>query len=233
MNPFSDFSEQVLAHFSRASQDFTLAEDQTALTQAQQDYLLREVNLSSRKIFYGRQVHGNRIKVVTEKDLPVRDPIELADGFVTNAPGIALAVRTADCLPVFFFDPQKKSVGMVHAGWRGTQQGIVNEAIQVMAKAWGSVPSDLVAALGPCIRPCCYAVANNFQAIFPNETEERDGQMFLDLALANRNQLEAAGVQRQHIRDVKMCTCCNSTFFSFRRDKEKAGRHLSLIMLKK
>jgi len=225
------FPPQVFVHFSDSSRDFKLEEDQVELSFRQKEYLAQAVKPEA-GIFYGRQVHGKRVVAVSKKDLPVRSPLVEADGFVTNMPGLALLVRTADCLPVFLFDPRRKAVGMIHAGWRGTQQKIAAEALAVMQKEFGGAAVDIRAALGPRIGPCCYTVGEDFKKFFPDETIEREGKIFFDLALANTRQLIAAGVKPENIKDTRQCTACDEEYFSYRRQGDKAGRHVSVIMLK-
>ncbi len=226
------FPDAVLLHVSARQQDFLLPQDRSEFDQGQKDYLSRELGLSADKVYFGRQVHGNLIVPVTAKDVPPASPLKEADGFVTNVPGIALAVRTADCLPVFLFDSRHRAVGMVHAGWKGTEQKIVVAALETMKKEFGTSPEDVTAAFGPCIRRCCYKVGAEFGDKFPDETFIQYETYFFDIALANRNQLLDAGVVAERLFDDGSCTCCDPQYFSHRRDGETAGRHLSLIMLK-
>jgi len=177
-------------------------------------------------------VHEKNIVVVGEKGVPLKTPIAQADGFVTNVPGIALAVRTADCLPIFLFDPRKQAIGIIHAGWKGTQQRIAVAALETMQREYGSQPQDILAMFGPCIRRCCYEVGEDFGETFPDETFVRFGKYFLDLPLVNRTQMLDAGVLLEHIQDDDVCTDCEDELFSYRREGEQAGRHLSLIQIK-
>lgn len=225
------FPPQILAQTTPRWQDFTLPKERDTLSSSQKDYLKNESNIASDRIFYGRQVHGNGIVVVTEKDVPLQSPLHRADGFVTNCSGLALGVRTADCLPIFMFDSKKKAVALVHAGWQGSEKKVALAALTAMNKQYGTRAADVLVAFGPCIRSCCYEVGKDFQTLFPKETSEKDGKFFLDVVLANKNQLLSAGVTVPHICDEGLCTCCSKEFYSFRREGTKAGRHLSLMML--
>ena len=224
--------EQIFTHFTSREQDFTLPKDQDALTVPQTEYLRQVLTVPPEKIYYGRQVHGNTIVAVGEKDVPVKSAIAQADGFVTNVPGIALAVRTADCLPVFLFYPKHRAIGMIHAGWKGTQQQIAVAALDAMRREYGSQPQDVLAMFGPCIRRCCYEVGEDFGNTFPDETFVRFGKYFFDLPLANRTQMLEAGMVPEHIQDDEICTDCEDELFSYRREGEQAGRHLSIIQIK-
>jgi hypothetical protein len=124
-------------------------------------------------------------------------------------------------------------VAAVHAGWRGTAAGIVRRAAARMTDWFETDPADLYAAIGPCIRECCYEVglevASEFTEVFP-EWPPLAGKRHLNLVEANRRQLQAAGVLAGHISDSGLCTfCLPEYFFSFRREPANAGRMLSAI----
>ncbi len=149
-------------------------------------------------------------------------------------PGGAAGVFTADCVPILLFDPRTRLGAAVHAGWRGTIARGPAAAVAALAGA-GARPPDLLAAIGPRIGPCCYAVgedlAARFAAAFGADVARRaPGGPFLDLGLANRRALAAAGVAR--IAEIAVCTACaggGRAFFSYRRDGAIAGRQLSFL----
>jgi polyphenol oxidase len=109
-----------------------------------------------------RQIHSDVIHSITA---PSDEPL-VGDGLVTNIPGIVLAVQTADCLPVILVDPRKRAVGVFHAGWRGTVKRIVEKGVGVMRLHFGTRPGDLVAAIGPGVRNCCYTVGEEVRDKF-------------------------------------------------------------------
>ena len=100
-----------------------------------------------------------------------------------------------------------------------------------MQETWGTCPEDLMVAFGPHIRVCCYEVGEECAVEFPKEVVARGNTLYLDLSLVNKEQLVGLGVLAQNISGCNTCTCCNDRFFSYRREGEKAGRHLSLIMI--
>lgn len=168
------------------------------------------------------QVHGDR--VIEAGEAPAQ-----ADGLWTASPGVALGIKTADCIPLLLEDPVGKRVAAVHSGWRGTYAAIAERAV----KALGARPAELRAAIGPCIRVCCYVVsdelADQFTARFGDVVERRAGRPHLDLAKTVRLQLTRAGVSR--IDDVEgLCTSCDRRFHSFRREKGAPGRQVSFIV---
>ncbi len=178
-----------------------------------------------------RQVHGTGMLLCAG---PGRFHACAADILIGHEAGCAVGVRTADCLPVLIADPRFGTVAAVHAGWRGTVQGVVTEAVRHM-RALGATPSDLIACLGPCIGACCFevdaATAARLAASCPGaDAHVRAGQ-HVDLAAINIAQLVQAGVAGDRIEHLKACTCCREAeFFSYRRDGKRSGRHLSIVV---
>jgi YfiH family protein len=109
-----------------------------------------------------KQIHSDIIHVLRSAPEHALN----GDGLVTNVPGLLLAVKTADCVPVLIVDPKQRVVGAFHAGWRGTAKRIVEKGVGVMRRDFGSDPTDLRAAIGPCIRACCYEVGEEVQETF-------------------------------------------------------------------
>ena len=101
-----------------------------------------------------------------------------------------------------------------------------------MTEQWQTPPEDLKVVLGPAIRSCCYEVGKEFLEYFPREVSAKDQHLYLDLPLVNKTQLTFWGVRTENIFDCQICTCCDPRFFSYRRDGPKAGRMVSVMMLK-
>ncbi len=188
-----------------------------------------------------RQVHGNRLLDVSEQD--GRDPPR-ADGLVAlrgESPGPVPwvpAVRVADCVPVLIAAGDGGAVAAVHAGWRGTAAGIAIRAVERLARR-GMRPEGLRAALGPSIGPCCYEVgspvveavarATGVDGSVISRTGE-GGAVHLDLRLANRLQLESAGLPPHSVACAPWCTACESRMlYSYRREGVAAGRMMACI----
>jgi YfiH family protein len=147
------------------------------------------------------------------------------DALLTSEPGVAVSVRTADCFPVLLADPETRSVAAIHAGWRGTVSGVVRTSLDRMRSEFGTDAANVYAAMGPGIGACCYQVGVEVARQF-GMTEAGN----VDLAVENRNQLIAAGLQPDRIEQVGGCTFCNpAQFFSWRRDHDRAGRMVSFI----
>ena len=181
------------------------------------------------------------------------------DASLTSHPGLLLAVQTADCVPILLIDPRKHAIAAIHAGWRGTLARVAQKAVGRMQLEFRSKPSDLLAALGPSIGPCCYEVGVELVAKFTAQfadaaeyfDEPRSGDepnplqwlsmappghqpppknVHLDLRKANRSQLLAAGLRPQNIFTSELCTACRTDlFFSYRREGRQSGRLLSII----
>ena len=152
---------------------------------------------------------------------------------MTDVPGLRLAVRTADCVPILLVDTRARAVAAVHAGWRGTARSICAKAVAAMRERFGSRPENVLAAVGPGIGPCCYEVgrevAIQFRDTFP-ERYDLEEKAHLDLPEANRRQLLGAGLLTNHVCLARLCTCCSPReFHSWRRDRERAGRMIALV----
>jgi YfiH family protein len=166
-----------------------------------------------------RQIHSGIVREAPEAG---GDRFAEGDAVVVSRQGTLVGVRTADCVPILIADGRTRAVAAVHAGWRGSAATIVQGAVREMAARYGSRPADLHAAIGPAIGSCCYAVGPDVAQLF-GSTESR-----IDLEAINRRQLEEAGVE--DIWQAGECTFCEAArYFSFRREKEAAGRMLSFV----
>jgi polyphenol oxidase len=176
-----------------------------------------------------RQIHSDR--VLNAHALLDREAE--GDALITNDIGKSIGVRTADCVAILLLDSRTRAVAAVHAGWRGTAAKLVERTLESMRENFRTDPLDIFAAIGPCIRACCYEVGSEvetqFAPFFP-EWEQPTGKRKLDLPEANRRHMRAAGVNRDRIFDCGFCTSCQTAqFFSFRREPENAGRMIASI----
>lgn len=169
-----------------------------------------------------KQIHSNLVLLAEHPGLPGE-----GDALITNRPGLAISIRTADCYPILLADPRNRAIAAIHAGWRGTAGRIVCEALEKMKVEFGTEPSDVLAAIGPGIGVCCYEVGDEVARKFGFS-----GRINLDLAAENRDQLESSGVSAHNIEALGVCTFCDAErIFSYRREKEKAGRMTSFIQI--
>ena len=195
------------------------------------------------------QVHGCQIREVVDPLTP-RSALEGVDALVTNVPGVAISVRTADCIPVLLYDPVHKAVAAVHDGWRGTVQRLSQKVISFMHDRYGTCAADVLAVIGPGIGPESFQVgqevADEFAAAgFPMDQILTDcgpkaptndnpmaGGLHIDLWKANQWLLEEAGVVSANIQVAGICTYKTyDRFFSARREGTKCGRIINFIKM--
>lgn len=172
------------------------------------------------------QVHGVHV-------LHVKAPgfYPETDAVVTDTPGLALTIQTADCVPICLVDSTRPAVGLVHAGWKGSVQAIAHKAIRLMHEAFGSRAEKMDAFLGPSIGPCCYEVGvdvtGQFDPIYLEGTR-------LNLWQYNFDLLVKSGVGRDRIYVARICTKCHSDrFFSHRAGGGKTGRMMAVLAIQK
>ena len=234
------FSEDVSAIFSKKGLDFRLDKRKNPCFEksfdALGDFLLKRFFFDIKKegVLFPEQVHGNLIIKVAPHGIKASIcVIPKSDGLVTTAKRIAIAMLSADCLPIFLYDPKDKAIGIMHAGWKGTQMGIAQRAIQIMAKEFHTDTNSLKVLLGPCIRSCCYNIEKERADLFKGYYVKRHDSYFLDMVSLNMDQLKNQGVLEENIIDCGICTSCNSMdFFSYRRHGKECGRTISLILKK-
>ncbi len=182
------------------------------------------------------QVHSANV-VIT--DGPRNDrPHTKGDIILTDDPGVTLLMRFADCVPILLYDPNRRAIGIAHAGWLGTVRRAVEFAVQAMVQTFRSDPADLLAGLGPAIGPDHYTVGEEvieqIEASFGRETSRhlvrRDGKTYLDLWSANHALLQGQGVA--HIEVAQICTACHiNDWYSHRSEGGKTGRFGAAIAL--
>jgi YfiH family protein len=230
--------EQVAPHlFSTRQLGFTSPSDQEQLRRA----------VGADAVVMVSQVHGNRVLVIrSAKQLPSRDAE--ADAIVSCAPGIAVAVRAADCVPLLMADRTTGAVAAVHAGWRGTAARVATAALEALGRESGASPADVLVAIGPSIGPCCYEVGSELVDLFaaagherylidrwfatppPQRGSRERPPLRLDVAGANRDQLVLAGVPDNQIFMSGLCTAMHlDVLTSYRAEKDQAGRLVAAI----
>jgi polyphenol oxidase len=156
-----------------------------------------------------QQVHGTRIGVV-DRATAGDQCFNRCDGLITNQRGVCLGIYVADCCAVYLIDPLRNAIGLVHSGKKGTELGVVSNAIRAMDEHFGSLAADLVVQLSPCIRPPHY------------ET---------DFAAEIVRQCRDLSVVAVH--DCGVCTACDlNRYYSYRAEKGKTGRMLALLAMK-
>ncbi|MBE0409964.1 MAG: peptidoglycan editing factor PgeF [Anaerolineales bacterium] len=176
------------------------------------------------------QVHGNSV-ICTKAPRAYGKPHQKADAIFTDHPEITLFMRFADCVPILLFDPRKKVIGLVHAGWQGTVNKLVSEALDAISAQYGCAHGDIMAAIGPSICPDHYSVGeevvNKVKSEFGKDAEtlinEREGRYHFNLWEANRLLLESKGIKDIFVSNI--CTACNlNDWYSHRGEAGHTGR---------
>ncbi len=188
------------------------------------------------------QIHSADVRVIRDfEDAKQNNDKDKCDAIVSNVPNVLVGVKTADCVPVLLGDVRTKTFSAVHAGWRGTLNSIVINAVNKMREEFGTRAEDIRASIGPAASGKCYEVGadvidaftNNFSNAETLFTATKEGHAFIDLHKANRDQLISAGVNPEKIHVAPYCTMTRTDlFFSYRVEKKlygKTGRLLSVI----
>lgn len=194
--------------------------------------LAAALGLDGVAIHWPTQVHGaDAVAIREETAAGAARNAGACDALVTDRPGAALVVQTADCVPILLWTP--RAVGAAHAGWRGTARNVAGAAVAAL-RDLGAAPEKIRAWLGPSIGPCCYEVGGEVAAQFAGEfvrAECGSGKFRLDLRAVNVAELEAAGVPRRNVLVHPACTKCGGEkYASWRRDGATAGRMIALIV---
>lgn len=217
---------------------FELGEGVEAFTAGRDAVLPYEVTV-------GHQVHGIKVAEVSRPGM-TREELEGYDALVTNVPGCAIGVRTADCIPVLLYDPVRRVVGAAHAGWRGTVNRVVQKTIFKMVRLYHTKPSDILALVGPGISVKHFQVGeevvegfkdNGFpiDLMYQWQGPKRPGMIgghHVDLKEANRWLLSEAGVPDGNIIISDLCTFTEENLYSARREGNACGRNINAIMLR-
>jgi YfiH family protein len=186
---------------------FSLRENYAHCTITSLEEKLHGMGFQSDDYVYCEQVHGNHVAVVDQTFLGKK--VSATDALVTQEKGLVLVIQTADCCPIFLYDPEEEAVGLIHSGKKGTQLDILTHTISKMREVFGTEPKNLQMALGPCIRPPFYEI---------------------DFAAEIIAQGKRAGVLQIH--DCELNTGADlNRFYSYRMEKGKTGRHYSAICL--
>lgn len=196
-------------------------------------------------VIQGHQIHESRVAVIDRPGM-TREELEGYDAFITKLPGVAIGVRTADCVPVLLYDPEKRVVAAIHAGWKGTVLHISQCAINVMVQDFKCRPESIRAAIGPAIGPDSFQVGEEVATRFkeagfpvddiwsfrgPGDGRPMSGGHHIDLFKANRWLLEQAGILSENIHECGIDTYTTEAFFSARREGVACGRIINAIML--
>lgn len=213
------------------------------------DIVLRNYNLvceaaglNFSRLTRTNQKHGTVVTEVTDDNVgcgffePSFDP---TDALITKLADTPIVVHTADCVPVLFYDRVNRAIGAAHAGWRGMAAGVIEATINAMEKAYGTDAADVVAAVGPCIGPCCFEVDDDVADVFIHDfgegvlvTPECGEKVRVDLPKCAFEALTGRGVPEKNIDISGECTKCSETYYySHRRQGEQRGSQVAIIQI--
>lgn len=200
------------------------------------------------KLVFSDQVHNTNIHVIKRKEdagkgIIKESDIKETDGLVTNLTDIPIMTFYADCVPIYFYDKEKKVIGLAHSGWKGTVKNIAKKMVDTMKAEYGSLSSDIVCAIGPSICRKCYEVddivMDRIRECFTEEEIDKisdnkgDGKYQLDLHMACKINLLNAGVLPENIAMPDLCTSCNKNIlYSHRASRGMRGNLAAVMMLK-
>jgi polyphenol oxidase len=194
----------------------------------------RSVGIDQPDIVCMNQIHSGKVYVVKNAS---RLTLPETDGLITSQKHLPLAVRTADCLPVLFYDPKNEVIGVAHAGYKGLLNNILENMIQRFVSDFKSDPKDILIGIGPSIEMKCYQVGDDrieeFRKAFPafkNMFTEKGGKFYLDLRAVAQQCLKKEGILKEHIEVMNICTKCDENFYSYRRG-DRDIRFASVISL--
>ncbi|MDZ7719178.1 MAG: peptidoglycan editing factor PgeF [Balneolaceae bacterium] len=190
--------------------------------------LLNELELNSGSIALAKQVHGSNIQFVKEPGIYAD-----TDGLITNKRGLSLGIQVADCAAVLIADEDNGIIGAFHSGWRGAVANIIPKGLKKMEDLGGKV-EHFKAYISPCISEEMFEVGEEVAIQFPEKFVDRFTytKPHIDLKGFLSDQMEKIGVKKSQIEVSSECTMQDLRFFSYRREREKAGRMLGLISLK-
>lgn len=218
--------------------------DQEEDIRKNREALCRSLGISDDRIVMPHQVHEAKVANIDEAFLALDTEARLTalegvDSLMTNLSGVCIGVSTADCIPLLLYDKVHHAACAIHAGWRGTVKRIVEKAVEAMAAAYGTRPSQLRAQIGPGISLDCFEVGDEVYEAFSaagfdmSTISRREAKWHIDLPECNRQQLVAAGVPPDAIRLSGVCTYQQyHHYFSARRLGIRSGRIFTGIMLR-
>lgn len=195
-----------------------------------------------KKIITAEQIHSANVEIYSSGVGGQYEVLSETDAIVTDEENMVLIVRTADCLPILYADPEHGIIGISHNGWRGTLKRISERVIEAM-ESKGASRENIVVVMGPGINSCCYDIPEERYFDFMAELGEeygafpmRGGKRRLNLVKLNHSLLVRAGLKQEHIDFFPFCTSCyRERFFSYRRDyhqhRDKFGEMFSYIVL--
>jgi len=196
------------------------------------------LNLPEEQLVFPQQTHTNCVAEIYS--IP-KSELKETDALISNKPGICICVQTADCVPVLMYDSVQKIIAVVHAGWRGTVNKIVEKTVQKMISGYGSHPQNIYAAIGPSIGPKVYEIGNEVVDSVKNSFSQSEkiliknnsGKFHFNLWEANKQLLQTNNIPTDNIEVLGECSFeLTDKYYSARREGVETGRMVSGLYLK-
>jgi YfiH family protein len=206
--------------------------DKIGVVKKNRKYVFDLLKIEEDKLAIPKQIHSAFVKNASEPGM-----YSETDALYTNSIEILLSVQTADCLPIFVYDPNKKVIAVIHAGWKGSLKGIVPKTLELLIKEFAIDTINLKIAIGPGIQGTCFEVREDVYSKFPDiflKEHESNEKKYLNLQAYIKNQLMVNGIVENNIYIDTTCTHCDTDrFYSYRCDKDQSGRMMGIIGFKK
>lgn len=172
------------------------------------------------------QIHSNNVQIVKSPGI-----YEQTDSVITQKKGLVLCIQTADCAPIFLFDPDSRAIAALHGGWRGISRDIIANAVKIMKNNFNVNPKKLITAIGPSLRNCCFEIGEDVLHHFDKKfISNKENQYYLKFVELIKSKLKDSGITNDNIDILNYCTQCNPDhFFSYRGDDQITGRMLNFI----
>ena len=225
-------------HLASMNLSFT-PEDDEANVRENFSRFASAVGFDTGEMVFSDQTHTVNVRRVGKEDrgagflrpLPWKD----VDGLVTDEPDVMLVTFYADCVPLYFIDPEHHAVGLSHSGWRGTAEGMARVTIEKMREEFGTDPRKMKAAIGPSVCGSCYEVSGDVAEKFPSYfvRAKKNGKYLLDLQGVNRAMMISSGIPMSSISMPGLCTMCNpDLLFSHRASGGKRGTNAGFLKIR-
>lgn len=191
------------------------------------------LGISSKSVVSSNLIHGSNVATVIARD--AGNKIDKTDGLLTSEKSLFLSITVADCLPIFFYDYEKKVIGLIHAGWRSLAKNILSKAIERAINDYASNPQNIIAGIGPGIAKCHFEVRKDalicFKPLLSEFFIRKKEKTFLDLKKIAKLQLMNLGIKEENIEVNSGCTyCLEDKYYSYRRDKPKSLQTMIVVI---
>ncbi len=188
----------------------------------------KSLNIEPTNVILPDQIHSTNVRIVNTPG-----SIAMTDALISNKTNLFIGIQTADCFPIFLYEPNRQTIGIIHAGWRGAIAGIIRKTIDLMITEFDINILHVLAGVGPGLQKECFEVREDvyqqFSEVYLSKHPDQS-KRYLNLQTYIRDCLWETGIQKQNIEFNAACTkCCKSLFYSYRRDGEKSGRMMGII----